>query len=59
MDYDYLSGLSADALPQLYRLPARDREITEAIEARLVRPDGLAGLNLSRAAARRKAGLPG
>ncbi len=53
VDIHYLSGLSADALPALGRLPARDRvRVVPHLRARLERPDGLAGANLSRARTR-------
>jgi hypothetical protein len=53
VDTGYLAGLSADALPALERLPAREREmVVPALRARLARPDGVAGFNLSRARAR-------
>jgi hypothetical protein len=53
IDTDYLAGLSADALPVLKRLPARERAlVVPQLEARLARHDGLAGLNIARAHAR-------
>lgn len=55
VDREYLSGLSADALPALRRLPDGPGGATaprRAVERRLARPDGLAGLNWSRARAR-------
>lgn len=53
VDASYLAGLSADALPALERLAGPQRRLVVAeIRARLARPDGLAGANLSRARAR-------
>ena len=53
IDLDYLSGLSADAIPPLRELPPRLRaRALRPLEARLRRPDGLAGLNRSREGAR-------
>ena len=53
IDTEYLGGLSADALPELRRLPsAVGRRAAAEAERRLRRPDGVAGLNLARAAAR-------
>lgn len=53
LDARYLSGLSADAIPALERLPlVRRAVVLPELRARLVRPDGLAGLNLSRMRAR-------
>jgi hypothetical protein len=53
VDARYLEGLSADALPGLSRLPARERAgVVARVRERLARPDGLAGANLSRARAR-------
>ena len=53
IDTDYLTGLSADALPALERLPPRERAVVlPSLHARLARPDGVAGLNLARARAR-------
>ena len=53
IDLAYLSGLSADAIPALRRLPEPLRsEALEPLALDLERPDGIAGLNLSRARAR-------
>lgn len=53
VDAAYLSGLSADALPALERLPvAERRRVVPSLRSRLVRPDGVAGFNLARRAAR-------
>jgi hypothetical protein len=53
IDLDYLEGLSADAIPALRRLPEPLRnEVLEPLVRDLERPDGIAGLNLSRARAR-------
>lgn len=53
LDGPYLGGLSADALPAVERLPPQQREpILRSLREDLRRPDGLAGLNLSRARAR-------
>jgi len=53
VDVGYLGGLSADALPALERLPEPERAAAvAAVRARLERPDGIAGANLSRARAR-------
>jgi hypothetical protein len=53
VDTWYLAHLSADALPTLRELPAREGDSVVAdVRARLARPDGLAGLNVSRARAR-------
>lgn len=53
LDVSYLDGLSADALPALERLSREQRElVVPALRERLRRPDGVAGLNLSRARAR-------
>jgi hypothetical protein len=54
IDTTYLSNLSADALPALTALPeAQRREVVPVLRDRLARPDGIAGLNLARARARR------
>jgi hypothetical protein len=54
VDTGYAQGLSADALPRLRALPAArgGATVRARIRARLARPDGLPGLNLSRWAAR-------
>ena len=53
LDVDYLAGLSADAIPAVRRLPEPVRGTAlERLEFNLERPDGLAGLNASRARAR-------
>lgn len=54
VDREYLRSLSADALPALRRLPGVRGEAApwRAVEQRLARPDGPAGLNWSRARAR-------
>jgi Domain of unknown function (DUF4153) len=53
LDTDYLAGLSADAVPAIEKLPPRQRAVVlPSLRARLTRPDGIAGLNLSRARAR-------
>jgi Domain of unknown function (DUF4173) len=55
IDTGYLSGLSADALPALERLPDdanRTRILARVRTARLARADGVAGFNVSRARAR-------
>jgi hypothetical protein len=53
VDVEYLSGLSADALGALERLPPPERAaVVPAVRERLARPDGLAGANVSRARAR-------
>lgn len=54
VDHEYLRGLSADALPALRRLPGvpGDDAPWRAVERRLERSDGPAGLNWSRARAR-------
>ena len=53
LDTAYLAGLSADALPALEALPARQRALVVAdLRARLRRPDGFGGLNVARARAR-------
>jgi hypothetical protein len=53
LDTAYIEGLSADALPALERLPEPERDnVVAAVRARLSRPDGIAGANLSRARAR-------
>jgi len=51
IDLAYLGGLSADALPELQRLP-QAAVATAEVRARLSRPDGIAGFNLSRRGAR-------
>ena len=49
----YLAGLSADALPALEALPARQRALVLAdLRARLRRHDGFGGLNVARSRAR-------
>ncbi|WP_320672439.1 DUF4153 domain-containing protein [Patulibacter defluvii] len=50
VDVDYLSSLSADALPAVERLaPGRERgAVLWALRADLRRPDGVAGWNLAR-----------
>ena len=54
VDVDYLSGLSADALPALRELPSPYRgQVVPALEERLRRGDHIAGWNVSRARARR------
>jgi hypothetical protein len=53
LDVNYLADLSADALPALEDLPEPERDVVvQAVRNRLSRPDGIAGLNLSRARAR-------
>jgi hypothetical protein len=53
LDRSYLAGLSADAIPALRRLPEPVRSsVLRAPLRRLQRPDGLAGFNVSRWAAR-------
>jgi hypothetical protein len=53
IDPNYLADLSADALPALEDLPEPERDaVVQAVRSRLARPDGIAGLNLSRARAR-------
>lgn len=54
IDADYLGGLSADAVPELVRLPAALRErVLGRQRARLARiDDGVAGANVSRSRAR-------
>lgn len=53
VDLAYLTGLSADAIPALRRLPEPLRsEALEPLALDLERPDGIAGLNFSRARAR-------
>jgi hypothetical protein len=53
VDTAFLSGLSADALPALMRLPGAERTaVVPVLRDRLRRPDGITGLNLSRRRAR-------
>ncbi|MEV4422601.1 DUF4153 domain-containing protein [Patulibacter sp. NPDC049589] len=54
IDRHYVQGLSADALHQLWRIPRARGGATlwRPIEARLERPDGIAGFNVGRWTAR-------
>lgn len=53
LDIDYLSTLSADAVPALDRLPAGEREcVVEKMKRRLAEPDAWYEYNYGRAAAR-------
>ena len=54
IDRHYVQGLSADALHQLWRIPRTRGGATlwGPIEARLERPDGIAGFNVGRWTAR-------
>lgn len=54
IDRDYVRGLSADALHQLWRIPRADggARLWKPIERRLERADGLAGFNVARWTAR-------
>lgn len=52
LDEPALASLSADALPQIRRLPADRQLARERPTAGLARPDGLLGFNLARARAR-------
>jgi hypothetical protein len=60
IDVSYLAGLSADAVPELARLPAPPREGALHLQReRLARGDGFASANVARARARRVlAGAP-
>jgi hypothetical protein len=58
LDVDYLSGLSADAAPELVALPERLREpATRSLRTRLSEPEPWGSTNRSRAGARDLLGL--